>query len=417
MAKSTKSQPTHLAKESPEELLFQVCYAPADLAGMLARSETRSKIRRLSPVQVYFSARDLNAEEIQQLLPQITEEQWTAILDLDLWTRDTADTDAFLSWQRHLPHAEDAVGRKLLRGTDLVLWGLSFARDLEVYSRVAEDEFEGEPPSDREWMVTPDSEYLVLLPRQAEKARLYRSLIYRLYELDASTARILFHESRLRTSNELEEEAYQNRKRRIEDLGFQDYFDAVEIYQYLPREADLPRKNLERLDTYAPVPAQIQHSTHDHLLLRALNSVENESQRTALFQELFFVLNKLMMADGISPADQIAFREGLAKGLSVLNLGLDWWTDSALDRAVPSVQEYYFVSLFQYGYSRLADLRRLAKGVEREPEPGSEQEAFLEGILELFPVLVREEEGKLARSHFSTRESVEKAAGRLSELD
>ncbi|UCF36525.1 MAG: hypothetical protein JSU96_17145, partial [Acidobacteriota bacterium] len=169
--------------QRPEELVYRACYAPADLQSMLESSETRSKIRRLPATQLFFSLKEMDDQEIVSLLPHLTEEQWTAILDLDLWTKDRISAGAFLHWQRHIVEAEDAVARKILRATDHEYWLSILSRNLQVFAKTEEDEFDGEPDEEREVLISPDGYFLIGLPRHGEMARLIRSLLIRLYQL------------------------------------------------------------------------------------------------------------------------------------------------------------------------------------------------------------------------------------------
>jgi len=110
-------------------------------------------------------------DEVVQLLSHLTEEQWASILDLDLWTRDEVSVERFLKWAQFITQVEDPVARKILLGTNPTLWQLAFKRDLGLFVRTEEDEFE--TGSEQGSFLTPEGHYLVVLPEDAEKARLY----------------------------------------------------------------------------------------------------------------------------------------------------------------------------------------------------------------------------------------------------
>ena len=225
----------------PEEIVYRSCYASVDLNELLRSAETRSTIRTLPPAQLFFSLKEMDESQMLELLPHITEEQWTTVLDLDLWDRDEISLDRFLAWQRHIVRSEDPVARKITRATDFEVWALGFKAGIEIFAREEDGEFSEEARAVGQYE-TPDGHFLISLPRNPEKARLYQQLLQRLYELDPDFARGLLSACRFQTSIELEEEAYQNRRRRIEDLGFQDYFEAIEIYTPRSVEEVLPEK-------------------------------------------------------------------------------------------------------------------------------------------------------------------------------
>ena len=403
----------------PEELVYRSCYAPADLAEMLQNAETRSLIRRLPPAQVYFSIKELDDEAIVQLLPHLTEEQWTTVLDLDLWRKDRLNLPAFLGWQRHILAAEDAVARKLIRATESALWQMFFSQVLELYTRVEEDEFDGEPV-DREAVVTPDGGFLVGLPRNPEMARITRELLTRLYQLDADWIRMILLQARMRTVTELEEDAYQSRRRRIEDLGFQDYFDAIEIYSPLKLTDTLPKKRLNEPAelSHLPVGANRFAEQGPLLLFQAMAALEGPALEF-LVEELSFVCNKVLSADRISPGKPSNIKYGIRKALSGINLGLSAWSKDRLEKAVVGLRRHFLTSFFQLGYGRLLELQSRASAFQEGktgPEPGSYEEALLEGFLRPFPVFAYRRKGRIRRRPIQTRRELRRAFRRLERI-
>ena len=76
---------------------------------MLLDATGRGKIRRLPVAQLFFGISELADSELAPLMPHITEQQWTGILDLALWRRDRTSSTDFLHWARHMLRAEAAV--------------------------------------------------------------------------------------------------------------------------------------------------------------------------------------------------------------------------------------------------------------------------------------------------------------------
>ncbi len=403
----------------PEELVYRSCYAPADLEKMLESADTRSLIRRLPPAQVYFSLQTLDDEQIGRLLLHLTEEQWTTVLDLDLWRKDRVDLPAFLGWQRHLIQAEDPVARKLIRATDSQLWQTFLVKTLEIFPRTEEDEFEGEPV-DREAVVTPDGGFLIGLPRNPEMARVTRELLVRLYQLDADWTRTLILQAYMRTPSEVEEEAYQNRRRRIEDLGFQDYFDAIEIYTPLALTDILPEKRWERRGEPTVLPAGVKRlgDQGPMLLFQAMATLDSEPLEL-LVEELFFVCNKLLSADRVAPGKPQNIKHGIRKALSGINLGLSVWSRDELGKAAAGLRRHFLVSFFQLGFGQLSELRKQAEALRARqgaPEAGSYSEALLEGFLRRFPVLTYRRKGRIRRRPIQSRGDMQRAFERLGKL-
>ncbi|HIC69535.1 MAG TPA: hypothetical protein EYO90_08420, partial [Candidatus Latescibacteria bacterium] len=236
-----------------EELVFETLYSPVDLSALLATANGRGRIRRVSPAHLYYGLQKLEDSEITTLLPHITQEQWTGVLDLDLWSKDEMSTGAFLYLEGFIAGADDPVARKLIRAADPELWSLLFKRRLRIHQRIEEDEFEG-APEEGERLETPDRAFLLILPEDPEESRRLRALVSRLFGLDPELATILLLEAQARTSVELEEEGYQNCKRRIETAGFQDYFDSFEIFSVLSPDDPLPEKKRESIVELSTLP-------------------------------------------------------------------------------------------------------------------------------------------------------------------
>ena len=407
--------------EHTEELVFNSCYAPFDLSGLLQSSENRSRIRKLPATQLFYSLDSLEPEEMQLLLPHITGEQWTTFLDLDLWEKDELNTNALIHWESFTLETEDAVARKLLRATDPELLQLLWKRELQIIARVEEDEFETEPPVDRSTFITPDNNYLVVLPEDPEKSRLIHSFITRLYQLDPDYARLSLEASRFALSLELEEDAYQNTRRRIEDYGFQDYFNAVEIYS--PRSADslLPEKDNPLPGASKELPVPLDHGRHSSgfVFLEALAAVSSRDDIDPLLQEMFFVCNKVISADRGRPGDTEAVRAGISKAINGISLGLDTWSGGDLNRAIEGITSHHLTSFFQIGYDSLLQVKRKADSAP-EQDAGSLGEAVIENLRSPYPRYTesQEKEGKISFTarYFRNASEIEETTKMLEQL-
>ncbi len=399
----------------PEEAIYRTIYAPVDLHELLASAETRSRIRRLPPVQLFFGLKELSDEEVAQLAPHISQEQWRAVIDLDIWSRDQANTRELINLQRHILLNEDSVASKLVGAPDPELWELTFAKLTKIHPKI-EGEVEGEP-KEGDYFETPDNEYLIVLPRNPELARLVRAILLRLYQLDAKWTRIRLESARFRTPTELNESAYEKRTRRVEEMGFQDYYEAVEIYAPLLKGESLPAKGKseEQLSTL-PAPARLPESGA-LLLMQALAHLSRSRDVSPLLEELFFVCNKILTADRVSPGEPRFVRKGIRKALTGINLGLDLWSKGNLERAATGIQEVYLQTFFRMGYTRLLELRERARAAaaKREPEAGSASATSLKGLLKKYPILgwQPEQGARLHWRFFSTAKEVWKAEKRL----
>ncbi len=373
-----------------ETLVYKSVYAPVDLRQMLETVESRSRIRKVPVSQLFFGLKTLEHQEVVALLPHVTEEQWIGILDLDLWQRDRMSVGRFIYWQKYILEVLDSVASKLIRATGSDLWEIAFKRLIKVFPKDEEDEQSGEGDQG-EWFETPDRNYWLLLSLSPNVARLTRALITRLYEVDPALAALLIQSSSYRTSIEIEEAAYQDRVLRLENIGFQGYYDAIEIYSPLSLESSFPRKRWRGPVGMGALPWQLIRRTRVPLILfQAFTSLTGPQEVQALMDELFWVCNRLLAADGVSAGELSEVKAGIRKAISGMNLGLDYWSKGEVGQATEGVRNHFLQSFFQLGYGRLLHLQTQAREIASGPhtlEAGSFEEAVLEGLLRGYPVL------------------------------
>jgi hypothetical protein len=195
-------------------------------------------------------------------------------------------------------------------------------------------------------------------------------------------------------------------------MGFQDYFEAIDIYTILPPDEALPEKKPKLIREVSTLPARLTEQLEDSLLLfEALALVTEIQESQFLVEELFFVCNKLISADSVSPADPTEIKTTIRKAVTGINLGLDWWAAGNLQKAVDGLQRFYFQSFFQIGYGCLMELQQKAQKVMETatPEPGSFPKAVLDQILEKYPLLAELDENKVRSHFFRSRRDLDKA--------
>src|SRR5690606_199877 len=87
---------------------------------------------------------------------------------------------------------------------------------------------------ERPVFATPDSFFAVVLASEDEtEVRLVHQIIDHLYRGDAELARTTLMAARSALDSELEELAYRWRAGRMADLGYVDFYEALELYRLL----------------------------------------------------------------------------------------------------------------------------------------------------------------------------------------
>ena len=401
---------SHELTTRPEEAVYRSCYTPTSLSDMLMNTAQRGKIRRLPVPQLFFGIAELTDSELAALMPQITEEQWRGVLDLTLWRRDRTSSTDFLHWFRHLLEAEEAVARKLLRGSDPELWQLAFNRLLEIVPRDEDEEDDGANLPEGDWIMTPDRGFWVRLPDQPEASRLIRPLLLKLFELDPVQTTYILLLCKSRTASELEETAYQNRRRRIEDLGFQDYFEAISVYSPLALKDTLPDKIWQSPPEGGVTVTALDRPGHDLFLFKALSRVEDPTRKEELLEELFYVSNKVLSADLVSPDHPSKVKVGIRKAILGISIGLEFAAASDVNLAVQLIQTRYLQSFFQLAFAQLMELQKLGHELSNAlaaAPPDSYASQLVQGLLRKYPLLAVRTPTRIKKRFFRTRADID----------
>jgi hypothetical protein len=218
--------------------------------------------------------------------------------------------------------------------------------------------------------------------------------------------RLYLESCRARTSVEIEESAYQERTRRSEILGFQDYVEALEIYSPIIGRTELPPKRWESGEASTSLPMKLPGEARSpRLFSRALAHLSGTPESPALIEELLFVCNKLLAADRVPPTQPARIKRTLRKVMCGINLGLDFWAQGNLARAVEGIRVHFLQSFFQIGYGQLLELQKQAQQFEKANivEPGSFQEALIQGLKRRYPIMTLLAKGKVRQRFFQTR--------------
>ena len=130
------------------------------------------------------------------------------------------------------------------------LTALIFARWLTIYDlSLGEDPEDGD---ERPFMTTPDTFFAIKFPEDESTALLARRIIEDLYRADMVLARHTLMSAHSEPVAELEEMSYRWRAGRMADIGYVDYYTALEVYRPIQAATVVIGENtshLQSLDT------------------------------------------------------------------------------------------------------------------------------------------------------------------------
>lgn len=345
------------------------------LEGLLADPQAAELVPRIPVEDFYYLVRGVGLADAVEALRLASAEQLQGCLDLDLWQRARLSTPRMLAWLDVLAelHSRALVGA--LRALDPELVSLVIARHARVYDPSVREA----PADDSPHVVyrTPDGVFAVeITTASATAARTLERFLDRIYRADPDLACAMLTEARWGTTAELEEESYRWRTARLADLGFPAFEDAVGVY-HLVGTAPAPPPPLATATSPAPpspapapesptVPAPFADSLGDDSFLgRVLADIDDAARIATLAAAIVALLNRVLVADGIAPADLEAVHDASARARDTLAVGLEQLAAGDVGRAKAVLATIPLARIFATGYSLGAALGRRARALER----------------------------------------------------
>ncbi|HKK00746.1 MAG TPA: DUF6178 family protein, partial [Desulfuromonadales bacterium] len=202
-------------------------------------------ISRLPAQEVYLLVKELGFEAVPDLLAQMSAFQITACLDLDAWQGDSLDAKSVLPWLVPLLARPDEEAARSLYDLDFPLLVMALKSLMTVTA--GPEDIEDEDA--RIEAIRRDGGYAVEFP-DPEDAKAIGALLALLFRQDEGFFHQLLEAVRYESRALLEEEVYQQRCRRLEDLGFPGPFEALSVYRWLDPQTFDPRS--EQKVEFAP---------------------------------------------------------------------------------------------------------------------------------------------------------------------
>jgi hypothetical protein len=338
--------------------------------------QIESLLPLLPATDVYYALQEIGVHESTFLLALTSAEQFRTFLDLDIWKRDRVVPEKLESWLSALWAAHPEAFREKIAHLDPELLALYVARRCQVVDLTLEALPEN--VAHAPWR-TPDT-FFALLPLSGgsdEPEQHFRPVcefVDRLYKIDMKQARRILMGARWETLAELEESSYGWRAGRLQDQGFSDYYEALEVYAYLKPAA-------VRLDEKRPDPepdaqsevAPALHSTTEKTLIsqhadnprdyleHCLRTVAGEKEKRRLVHAAAAVANRLLAADLVESPDYATIERYLETTRRYLSLGLEFLTHGVVQDARTVFQNVTLLKVFRCGLSLTLDLRRLVE--------------------------------------------------------
>jgi hypothetical protein len=392
---------------------------------LMAAKDPGAAVAALAVPDFYFLIKDIGLDEGGGLLALATPHQIRGCLDLECWNRDRAELGAALTWCAALADLSPDKLAEAWAGLDPELAALILRRHCEIY-----DLSMGEPPpedEERPTYATPDTFFAVVFTTEREdQIRQVHQIIDYLYRGDHDLARRTLMSARSEIESDLEEMAYRWRAGRMADLGYVDFYEALEVYRPLePGEVAIgegsaggarsPEPTEGRAGTL-PIPVADRLGGRS-FLVRALEQVTRASETERLQSALLYLVNHVLSAARVSPGDEEAVQVGTEHATATLALGLEQVAAGNLDQAVLALETISLSRLHRVGYTITVRLARMAALLApRAASAGEPTDAVLSALLGRRPFFPRALEGEEGRRAFASLSDIRRVAEHLAEL-
>ncbi len=342
-------------------------------------------VRSFAAESLFHTLKELGLEDGGDLLALASGEQICALVDLDCWKKDRLETKLLLDWLEPLMEGGERAVGEFLNTVDRDLLELFLKRFVRVHRR--DDPEEPEDDQEGQEIFELDEHYQIIFHHWDARVPLVRQLIEALYERDYSYFVTVMEDITWAVESELEESSFRLRNARLQDRGFPDYYDAQDIYRPLPaselpaRAQPLGRGGETDAQAFAAGQALVLPDSGSSLFALALNAGFAGDAAAELRHELAYLVNRVLVADGVDFADRDRIADKIKTAHDVVNVALESIAGLDVGAAVQTLERHYVQHLFRVSWAILFDLRKRAKSVVETLGIGSAptEHAFLDG--------------------------------------
>ncbi|OPZ59060.1 MAG: hypothetical protein BWY87_01185 [Deltaproteobacteria bacterium ADurb.Bin510] len=344
-------------------------------------------VQALSAQEAYLVIKDAWEGDGRLLLPYVPAEKLPAFLDLDCWAAEGLNLENLLEWlwalaDISLEHLASAVAE-----LDLEITVMLFDHHLTVETVSPVDD--NVPDLLAAGFETIDDVFFFRFHDEVPENELLKRLLKELYASNPQLYRTIMYSAGGESQAGLEEEAFQQRRLRLTELGFVPAEEALFVYRrQKPTRilaAELDERLVPRCDSGPWRLPAVYRPAELSLLGQTLVAVD-AAQRERLGFELVYLVNKLIMADFKPLNSSEELGAAVAKAVGLTGIGL---AEAARIKGLEPAAVLAGLNveqLFSLGYNLILEEQQRCKqlGLDRELLPEAERE-LVEGLLRKRP--------------------------------
>lgn len=320
------------------------------------------------PIQpLYVSLQNTSKELVASILPKLSPDQRQALRDVDLWQKDELDPSSGLYWlDVYSKCNNDEVVLEYVKSEDFLLL---MKNQFTIQTFDVEDPMY--PESDN-YFLTEDNLLLIEYPEDFSMVQELKELIRRLYgDLGVERAYAFLFKMVVDSYQIMEESNYQEKKERLRDFGFVDYYEALQVDAAFTGMTQIDDFIRGKKTATGLLDSQSQNqSLHATSLVPyqsgmdeikdALNAVTNEDRQQFLhFNFIRLVNGKMTLEDALKNGSLAMARVG-NQAKQCLELGFEYIA-SKLPKDKILFNSYDFVDLYKVGHSLIQISRKKIK--------------------------------------------------------
>ncbi|MBI3185805.1 MAG: hypothetical protein HYZ28_27015 [Myxococcales bacterium] len=330
---------------------------------IVGSEDARALVRSVPEHDLYTTIVDVGLEDASELVQIASPEQFRAFVDLASWRKDKLDPLEVLAWLRVARGDDRQQYLAKLRRVDLEVLELVFRALTHLH------DLEENPDVKPEGVAfqTAEGKYLMELRVEGSDMVTLRHLAEDLIAESPFEASRLFEAVRWELPSELEEAAYRFRTARLADLGFPEHDEAMKLYGRVDPKDFAPAGSArsESVAAGGGVALRAPEAQVDFVeaAFRGLDSEEREG----LEQEVRYLVNCALVAEGAEPGDARAVRRVSEMARDYLALALEHMCGADPSQASACVREHDLRRIFQVGFSLTLELKHRADRLASEP--------------------------------------------------
>ena len=316
------------------------------------------------PIQpLYVSLQTTSKDQIATILPKLSSEQRQALRDIDLWQKDILDPQAIYHWMEIFSKCHDEeVILEFVKSEDFLL---SLKNQFTIDTFDVEDPMY---PDDDNYFLTEDNQLLICYPEDFIMVQELKEMIRRLYsDMGVENAYAFLFKMVVDSYQVMEESMYQEKKERLRDFGFVDYFEALEYQScfnslhaldefILQKKAMTAHLDSISLNQSLHATSLVPYQSGMDKIKEALNQVSGEDRAKFLHFNFVRLVNARMTLDDALKNGTLAMTKVGQHAKQCLELGFDYiQTKLTQDKILFGL--FDFIDLYKVGHS-LIELNR-----------------------------------------------------------